>query len=394
MGHAFSGAPSLTSSAAKGSPVGKYTIFAATGTLQSKNYAFIFETGSLYIAKAHLTVTPNSSTVTYGAGLPAFTYVVTGYVNGDTAASAFTGAPALSTTAGKSAGVGTYAIDSAAGTLNSSNYAFEFATGTLTIRKATLTVAANQTIRSYGASTPALSYVITGFAYHDTVGTATTGTAVLSTTATLTSGVGTYSISASQGTLSAVNYSFRFSGSTLIIVKAQVTVTAQNQAIVYGSTIPVLTYSFSGLVNGETPQGVFRGTPTLTTTAKVTSSVGSYPITITAGSLAATNYAFTFVPGTLKINKGVLTVMAVNQTITAGTPIPVLSYSLSGFAGDESLGNALTGEPSLTTTATANSPAGSYPITVGLGSLAAQNYSFQLLNGTLVITPASTSGKH
>ena len=40
----------------------------------------------------------------------------------------------------------------------------------------------------------------------------------------------------------------------------------------------------------------------------------------------------------------------------------------------------------LTTTATATSLPGSYPITVTLGTLAAANYTFNFVNGTLTVT--------
>src|SRR5207244_10453453 len=62
------------------------------------------------------------------------------------------------------------------------------------------------------------------------------------------------------------------------------------------------TASYMGFVNNESAS-VFSGVPSLTTTATVTSSVGGYAITAGAGTLAATNYDFSFVNGTLTINK-------------------------------------------------------------------------------------------
>jgi sulfur carrier protein ThiS len=60
-------------------------------------------------------------------------------------------------------------------------------------------------------------------------------------------------------------------------------------------------------VNGDTA-GVLSGTPNETTTATSSSAPGSYPITITQGSLAAANYNFTFVNGTLTIVSGSQTI--------------------------------------------------------------------------------------
>jgi hypothetical protein len=119
--------------------------------------------------------------------------------------------------------------------------------------------------------------------------------------------------------------------------------------------------------------------------------VGTYAITPAIGTLAATNYSFTFKAGTLTITKAVLTIAAINQSSAVGSPLPVFTYSLSGFAAGESLSGALTGAPNLTTTATSSSPVGSYPINVAIGTLAATNYSFNLVNGTLTITAAGST---
>ena len=62
--------------------------------------------------------------------------------------------------------------------------------------------------------------------------------------------------------------------------------------------------------------------------------------------------------------------------------LPNLTYVLSGFVHDENA-SVLASSPSVGTTATAASAAGSYPITVSGGSAA--NYDLAYQNGTLVI---------
>ena len=64
---------------------------------------------------------------------------------------------------------------------------------------------------------------------------------------------------------------------------------------------------------------------------------------------------------------------------------PVFTASYTGFVGSDTLASAVTGSPCLATTATASSPVGSYPITAGLGSLAARNYCFSFVNGSLLV---------
>ena len=87
---------------------------------------------------------------------------------------------------------------------------------------------------------------------------------------------------------------------TFTVNPAVLTVTANNLNGTSGLTLPTLTYTITGFVNGDT-QSVVSGTPVLSTTATRTSPPGVYPITISQGTLAAQNYTFTFVNGTLTL---------------------------------------------------------------------------------------------
>ena len=81
-----------------------------------------------------------------------------------------------------------------------------------------------------------------------------------------------------------------------------------------------------------------------------------------------------------------LTVTADNKSVNQGDPLPTLTDSFSGFVNGETLATSgVTGSPTLTTTATASSPAGIYPITISQGTLAAGHYTFAFTNGTLQI---------
>ena len=62
---------------------------------------------------------------------------------------------------------------------------------------------------------------------------------------------------------------------------------------------------------------------------------------------------------------------------------PTFELTYSGFKNDETE-DVLTVKPVATTTATANSPAGDYVITVSGGE--AQNYDFSYVSGTLTVT--------
>jgi MBG domain (YGX type)/Bacterial Ig-like domain (group 3)/FG-GAP-like repeat/FG-GAP repeat len=82
---------------------------------------------------AVLTVTANNAIRAFGAANPSFTSTITGFVNGDTQASATSGAPGLTTWAITSSPAGNYAITAAVGTLSAANYTFLFVNGTLEV---------------------------------------------------------------------------------------------------------------------------------------------------------------------------------------------------------------------------------------------------------------------
>jgi hypothetical protein len=106
---------------------GTLSVVATVGGV-SKGATFS-ETGT----PAPLVVTANNVSITYLQPLPALTYTIAGFVNGDTTA-AVSGQPLETTTATPVSSPGTYPIYISVGTLSSSNYVFtSFVDGTLTI---------------------------------------------------------------------------------------------------------------------------------------------------------------------------------------------------------------------------------------------------------------------
>src|SRR5204863_1813658 len=116
------------------------------------------------------------------------------------------------------------------------------------------------------------------------------------------------------------NYTVTQPTTTASISKAGLTVTADNKTRAAGQSNPALTATYSGFVGGETlaTSGV-TGSPALSATS--TNVAGTYPITVTAGTLSSGNYSFNFVNGQLTVtpasaSKLVFTISA--QTLTAG----------------------------------------------------------------------------
>jgi MBG domain (YGX type)/Bacterial lectin/PASTA domain len=145
------------------------------------------------------------------------------------------------------------------------------------------------------------------------VGT-TTGTATVTTT-----GVGrcTITASAAAGTVNSNTYGPASAPQPFTITPAVLTVTATSfPSVTYEQAVPALTYTINGFVNHD-PSSVVSGTPALSTNAIQGSNVGGYTITISTGSLAAANYSFLFVNGTLTIQQASQTIKLTGVPVTA-----------------------------------------------------------------------------
>ncbi|MFC5865600.1 MBG domain-containing protein [Acidicapsa dinghuensis] len=379
-----SGKPVLTTTAMGSSSAGSYAIVATQGTLSGANYVFAFTTGTLTIAKAALQVSGVAVSQAYGSALPVFAWTMSGFVNGDTA-SIVSGAPGLSTTANSGSPVGSYPIAISTGSLSAENYSFVLHNATLTVTAAQLTVTATSASITYGQAIPTLGYTISGYVNGD-LANVVSGSPVISTTATQGAVAGSYSIVCAAGTLSAVNYSFHCVNGTLSIQKAMLTVSPNGASMAYGSALPAFGYSFSGFVNGDSFASAVTGVPSFTTTANSHSKPGSYVINASVGSLSAKNYSFSFDSGTLTVTKAVLSVSANNISAAQGSALPPLTYSATGLVNGDTLANATTGAPLLTTNANM-AAAGSYPIIITQGTISSANYQFSLTNGVLTVAP-------
>jgi uncharacterized delta-60 repeat protein len=273
----------------------------------------------LTVNKATLTVTANSVNRPYLASNPTFSWTYNGFVNSDTQA-VLSGSPALSTTATTSSPQGAYPITITQGNLSATNYTFSFVNGTLTVGLMPQSIIFSPlTTVTYGNAdfspgAAASSGLPVSYASSNTVVATIIGSNIHIV------GAGATTITASQPG----------DGSTygvatpvlqpLTVNPAALIVTANNASRAYNAANPTFTANYSGFVNGDTA-AVVSGTPVLTTTATTASQPGSYPITVSIGTLSAANYTFSsFVPGTL-------TVGLQAQSITFGS-------LLTGAVGD------------------------------------------------------------
>jgi hypothetical protein len=366
------------------------------------NYTLTYDPGTLDVTPAtpsiNITwadgtytgqVQPATISVTGADGLVAAPTTVTYFFGTDTSATG-TVLPAAPINAGAYTVVATFAGDG--------NHAPVTAFKTITIAKAHLTVSSDNASRTYGDNNPAFTTTIIGFVNGETLATAgVTGTALVSTAATEASPVGSYTLTPTLGTLAAANYDFTvFTPGSLAVTPRAIVVKAADATKTYGQTLTLIGTEFTlaagDLVNGDTLTSVTLASTGTAATASVAAS--PYAITVSAvQGIGLSNYDITYLHGELTVTKAHLTLTADNQSRLFGAVNPPLTYTLSSFVNGQTAATAgITGAPTLATDATADSPVGSYAITIDLGTLAAANYDFPIvIPGMLAVAAKATA---
>lgn len=240
-----------------------------------------------------ITVTPDDQTMTYGQADPVFTYTVS-----STGADTLTSPPTCSVEAAHSDS-GQYPITCSGGTVRAGD-SIVYGSGTLTVNPAGQTVSftsAAPSAATYGGATyTPTATTASGLAPTITVDASSAGVCTLSEGAVSFIGVGTCTLDANQ----AGNADFTPAEpvqQSFTVHPAPLTITADNQNRLYDTANPVLTATYSGLVNGD-QSAVVAGVK-LATTAVLGSDVGTYPVTVSGGS--DSDYTITRVNGTMTV---------------------------------------------------------------------------------------------
>lgn len=388
------GAPVLTTTATQASPTGQYPITITQGTLQTTtpNYTLAsFVNGKFNITQGlSQTITfpaiPNANSLVYGAGAIQLT--------------ATTSAPGLQvvyTVQGNAKITGSILSITGAGPVavyanqpgDATYQAAQQVAQSFVVAQAPLTFTANNQTMAQGSVVPQLTYSVGGLVNGDTAANVVSGTPALTTTATSSSLAGTSApITISQGSVSvSTNYAisaFSFLPGTMTVV------TGNSQTITFGA-VPGVTYGAAPFTLGASASSNLpvtfsvSGPALLTNNLLTVTGAGTVTVTATQGGNAAYTAAPP-VPQSFTIAQAPLTVTANNVTRLNDSPNPNFTYTITGFVNGETTG-VISGAPVLTTTATPGSPAGTYPINVATGSLAAANYAFaNFVTGTLTIT--------
>jgi gliding motility-associated-like protein len=417
-------------------------------------------TQTFAIAKVPLTIKADDKNMNRGDQLPILIATYTGLVNNDKASN-LTTQPTLATTATAGSVPGTYPIT--ASDAASNNYNITYVNGTLTIIGTQIITWAPVSTLTYGDApfNPGATSDA-GAAFMPVYTTSNPAVIAINNGQAVIKGAGTATITASFA--AANDFVLTTSTETIIVLKKQLVLTAEDKTRNYGDANPAFTFTYTGFVNSDNAtSGALTAQPVGTTTATTTSPVGVYPITVNGAT--SDNYSLTYINGNLTINavariltfnalpaktygntdfnpgassntgetpvytvsdptvatvvngqihltgagtttvtatlpanssytgattatriltvaKAKLTITADNKTKTQGPPNITLTATYNGFVNNDNE-LILTAPASLTTTANADSPTGTYPIMVSGAS--SQNYDITYVNGTLSI---------
>lgn len=357
---------------------GKHSINVKADFFQGDNLAFSVEFPFGYtINKAKLKVRANNASRLYGDDNPSFDVTYSGFVNGENE-SELSVAPTINTPAIKTSNVAEYPITVSGG--SAANYEFEYESGILQITKAPLSAKVNDATKIYGDKNPIITIDYSGLKNEETAPAWTTSP-TFATEATQSSGVGQYQVKAMNAV--PVNYDLgEITAGTLTVTPAPLSIKANDATRQYFSDEPNFGYTCNGFVNGEN-EDVLSPKPTLSTTANMSSNVGTYPIK--ASGASNPNYSISHVDGTLTITPRTLYASVGNYERLYNEDNPTFEVKYDGFVGNEDE-NVLMTKATASTTATKTSDVGTYPINVTGGS--GDNYEFSYTSGTLTINKA------
>jgi len=249
------------------------------------DYTTVTGTVSVTVAQAATTISswPTATGLTYGQTLQSSTL---------TGGTASVGGHFTWTTPSTVPGAGTAAYGVTFTPNDTTDYTIVTGTVSVTVAQATPSVSVWPTAGgiTYGQTLQASSF---------TGGTYTPGGQFTWTTPSTVPGAGTAAYSVTFTPSDTTDYTTVTGMVSVAVAKATLTVTASSSTLAVGTAVPTITPSYSGFVNGDTA-AVVTTAPTCSTTYTTSSVVGSYPTSCSGGAVSS-NYAFSFVPGTVTV---------------------------------------------------------------------------------------------
>lgn len=245
------------------------------------------------ISKAKLTATVSDAERVYGDANPNFEITYSGFVNGETKEDLDV-MPVAMCSATEFSNVGEY--DITINNVSNKNYILDIKNAKLTIKKALLTVAADNRTKIYGEKNPALSVSYSGFKNNENE-TILLSSAVAFTDAKTMSNVGEYVIMVEGA--NSINYYFEYNQGVFVIEKAPLIITAENKSINYQDKIPEFTILYDGFA-GSDSEADLDELPQIVCDITNETMPGTYDIVLSGGY--DNNYEYVLVDGIIVIN--------------------------------------------------------------------------------------------
>lgn len=375
----LSSTPTFICAATIGSDCGQYDIIPSSA--EAKNYEIEYKKGVLTINPDGLTLVASDISREYGELNPVLKYEAVGLKGDDDMVSCLDQEPILTTNAIESSNAGEYVIQITGG--SSKNYRLSYRSGILTVKKAPLTVIAENAERMYGDDNPTFTRSYLGFKLSDTELTAFSVLPKFMCLATKTSDVGTYTITIAGGTSRNYNV-LAYESGTLTVTKASLVLSANDKSRLYYEDNPTFDFSLTGLRNGD-QMSCINVAPKYECQANKSSSVGNYAV-IPYGA-DAKNYSIEYRNGVLNISPRQLTASVGNYSKIYGADNPEFNIVYNGFVNNEDK-SMLTSQVIATCSARKDSDVGAYPIALSEGN--AVNYTIsEYNNGILSIEKAN-----
>ena len=298
--------------------------------VEKEGYTPVSGEATVKISQKEVTVTPTSTSKTYGAKDPAFEYTTDGVVDGESLTD-------ITISRAEGEAVGTYTMTGTEKEGSNPNYKVSFKEGEFTINNASFNegdITVEEYSGTYDGKGHSIKVTTTGTAEGATIYYSTTGAE------------GSYTLDNPSFTdvdkkghdvyvkIVKDNYETAYSYGQVKIYKKDVTVTPENKEKTYGDPEVTLTYTANegGLVEGDTLSGI-----TLSRVAG--ENVGSYGINGSVEEDANPNYNVTIATGTYTINPKEVkaNVTAAGKTYDGNTTATVTATVTDGLVGDDTI---------------------------------------------------------
>jgi hypothetical protein len=310
------------------------------------------------------------SAITYGTLLSATQLNATASVPGT-----FVYTPALGTKL--AAGAHTLSVTF---TPTSSDYAAATTTVSITIDKKALTITASSESLPYGSAVPTITPSYSGFITGES-STSLTAQPECSTVYTRLSTANTSQATSCTGA-TAANYVITETNGAVTVTKRSVTVTASSPSRAYGDAQGTITPSYSSdFQNSDTSSVV--SSMSCGTGFTNTSAAGTTHSTF-CNSGTATNYQFTYVNGSITVDKKTVAVTASSHSVDYGDAVPTVTPSYGSFANGDT--SSVVSNMACTTSYSGTTPVASSGIATSCSAGTAANYQFTYTSGAITIS--------